>query len=150
MNIRRLHVGSEEEAIAAVHVLKPEAERQGHDASIEHMRRLLESVDNYLIVADIDGTPAGFLIAYRVPQIDRDSFMIYLYEIAVAESFQRRGLGRRMIELLQREAQGDSVINVWVGTEQSNTPARRLYESTGAVANPELIVEYNYKLTNSH
>jgi len=146
MNIRRLHRGDEKEAISAVHELKPESERQGHDASVEHMRRLLESVNNYLIVADINGSAAGFLIAHRVPRVDRDRFMIYLYEIGVAEAFQRQGIGRRMIELLKREASEDSVTNIWVGTEESNTAARRLYESTGGVPEPELIIEFNYNM----
>lgn len=146
MNIRRLRGGDEDEAVAAVHALKPASERQGHDASVEHMRRLLECGDNYLILADSDGTPSGFLIAYRVPRIDRDKFMVYLYEIGVAEAFHRQGIGRQMIELLKREAHEDSVINMWVGTEQSNMPARRLYESTGGVAKAELIVEFNYNV----
>jgi hypothetical protein len=51
-----------------------------------------------------------------------------------------------MIELLKRKAQEDSVTNIWVGTEQSNTPGRGLYVSTGGVAKAELIVEFNYSI----
>jgi aminoglycoside 3-N-acetyltransferase I len=146
MRIRRLQIGEEADAIRAIHVLKPQSEREGHDASEDHMRRLLQRDDNYLIVASQpDGSPAGFLIAYRVPRVDRDMNMIYLYEIAVLSEFRRQGIGTKMIDLLKQECRGNDILNIWVGTELSNTAARRLYESTGAKPSSEHIIEFTYR-----
>ena len=147
MNIRRLQAGEEAAAVEAIHELKPVSERDGYDASPQHMRRLLQRDENYLIVAaQPDATPVGFLIAYRVPRVDRDQNMIYLYEIAVRPDCRRQGIGSQMIDLLKHESSSDNIMEIWVGTELENTPARRLYESTGGKPGSDPIVEFVYKM----
>jgi len=147
MRIHRLKADDEADAIRAIHKLKPASERDGLDASPEHMRRLLEDDANYLIVATgPDDGPVGFLIAYRVPRVDRDQNMIYLYEIVVRPDCRRQGIGSQMIDLLKHESSPDDIMEIWVGTELGNTPARRLYESTGGKPGSDQIVEFFYKV----
>ena len=43
-----------------------------------------------------DGEPAGFVLTHEVP----DEGTYYLWRFMVAEGFQRRGVGRRAMELL--------------------------------------------------
>jgi ribosomal protein S18 acetylase RimI-like enzyme len=145
MEIRRLRAGDEASAIAAIHRLKPAAERPGHDASPEHMRELLARDENYLYIASVETVPVGFLLAYRVPRVDRDQDMIYLYEIGVLPEHRRRGIGSKMVQLLKEECRSRNVMEVWVGTEADNVAARALYESTGAKCQGETYAEYSYE-----
>ena len=103
MEILRARAGDEATAIAAIHGLKPAAERAGHDASPGHMLELLARDESYLYIASVDAGPVGFLLAYRVPRVDRDQDMIYLYEIGVLPEHRRRGIGSKMVRLLKEE-----------------------------------------------
>ncbi len=146
VEIRRLKAGDEAEAIRAIHVLKPSRERDGRDATPKHMRALLEADLNYLIVASADTSPIGFLLAYGFPRVDRDKNMIYLYEIDVLPEYRRRGIGSGMTQLLKDECQNDQIMKIWVGTDAGNSPARKLFESTGAICDGESYAEYVYKI----
>ena len=54
-----------------------------------------------------------------------------LYEIGVEEPFQRRGVGRALIEEAKRWAVEVGADELWVLTEDDNVPARALYAATG-------------------
>ena len=119
--------------------------RTGHDASVEHMVRLLGRDENYLYVATVSSQPVAFLLAYRFPRVDRDQDMLYLCEIAVLPEHRRRGIGSALIQALKQECQGGSVMEVWVGTEADNAAARALYEATGARCQGETYAEHAYE-----
>ena len=55
----------------------------------------------------------------------------YLYDLFVADRFRGRGIGRRVLELLEADARREGLpgidLNVWGG----NDVARRLYRSAG-------------------
>ena len=50
-----------------------------------------------------------------------------------------------MVNLLKEELREQGVSSIWVGTDTENTAALSLYESTGAVREPELIHELWYE-----
>ena len=145
MEIRRLKTGDEMAAIAAIHELKPPGERDEQDASVEHMGKLLSENRNYLYAAFADDQPVGFLLAYRLPRVDRDQDMVYLYEICVLPQHRRRGIGTKMIQLFKEECHFSKIMQIWVGTETGNAAARALYESTGAKCEGENYAEYTYR-----
>ena len=136
--------GDEEFAIEAVLKLKLEEERTGDTPSLVHMRSLLSDKRNIFIVARDDEKPVGFAIAYSMPRIDRDQNMVYLYEIEVDREHRRHGIGTKMIDLLKRLCRERPVLKIWVGTEESNIPAQRLYEATGGKREPESVFEFVY------
>jgi ribosomal protein S18 acetylase RimI-like enzyme len=144
MKIHRLKTGDEEAAIEAIRDLKPSEERSGQNASIEHMKLLLTSEENYLYIAYVNTVPVGFLLAYSFPRIDRDQNMIYLYEIDVIPKYRRQGIGSQMIQRLKNECRCNNVMKVWVGTENDNIAARALYESTGAKCQGKNCIEFVY------
>jgi aminoglycoside 3-N-acetyltransferase I len=145
IEVRRLGPGDEALALQVVRDLKPSEERDGREPSLGHLARFLGAETNYLLAAVAGGAPVGFLTAYRMPALDCDASMVYLYEIEVAAAFRRQGLGKRLIELLKQLCGETDVEDIWVGTENTNTAARRLYESTGGVYestdNCELVYE---------
>jgi ribosomal protein S18 acetylase RimI-like enzyme len=72
--------------------------------------------------------------------------MVYLYEIENVADHRRKGLGRRMIDLLKEECRESDVEDIWVGTENDNIAAIRLYESTGGALTSPDNCEYTYWL----
>ncbi len=97
----------------------------------EQGRRFLADPDALLLVARWDGEPCGFLTAYRLQRFDRRRAEAVLYEIGVEEPFQRRGAGRALVEVAKRWATEVGAVDLWVLTEEDNTPARALYAATG-------------------
>jgi ribosomal protein S18 acetylase RimI-like enzyme len=97
----------------------------------EQGQRFLAHPDTLLLVARWDGAVCGFLTAYRLQRFDRRGAEVLLYEIGVEEPFQRRGVGRALVEEAKRWATEMGADELWVLTEDDNTPARALYAATG-------------------
>ncbi len=62
---------------------------------------------------------------------------------------RRRGIARRLVELLKQLCRADGVESIWAGTTPANTAARRTFEATGAAAVSESYVEYIYDLSTA-
>lgn len=71
---------------------------------------------------------------------------LWINEVGVAPNYQRRGIGRRLLEALFALGRTLGCREAWVGTEYDNQPARRLYESVAGQA--EDFVLYSFKLTD--
>jgi len=56
---------------------------------------------------------------------------LYVDNLGVTEAFRRRGLARRLVNAVLDLGRSVGCEEWWVGTEQDNVPARRLYESFG-------------------
>jgi ribosomal protein S18 acetylase RimI-like enzyme len=125
VRVRRL--GPEDGALAA------EAVRRVKEADVDadHLEDFLKKAENLLIVAEDDGGPAGFLLAYALDRVDRDRRMVCLYEIGVAAASRRRGLATAMIDALLAWCRAQGVMKTWVITDRSNEAALRLYAATG-------------------
>jgi GNAT superfamily N-acetyltransferase len=80
-------------------------------------------------------TPA----ALRIPNVVN-------HEVAVAPTHRERGIGRRLREALFERGRALGCREAWVGTEPSNTPARRLYAAAGGIEAPEPFVMVEFRL----
>ena len=104
---------------------------EGVSWDTEQGQRFLAHPDTLLLVARWEGEACGFLSAYRLQRCDRRGAEVLLYEISVEEPFQRRGVGRALVEEATRWAAAGGADELWVLTEDDNAPARALYAATG-------------------
>ena len=74
---------------------------------------------------DVDGEMAAFAVTQVV--LDEAT----LFNIAVSPDFQRRGLGRALLEHLISELESRAVTTLWLEVRASNQAAIALYESLG-------------------
>ena len=146
VEIRRLQPGDEELARQVVRELMPSDERDGREPSLEHLQRFLGQETNYLIIVAAGGAPVAFLTAYRMPALTYDGAMVYLFEIEVAPAYRRRGIGKQLINELIRLCRASEVEEIWVGTDNDNVAAKRLYESTGGICQYPDNCEFVYDL----
>jgi GNAT superfamily N-acetyltransferase len=89
---------------------------EGVSWDVEQGQRFLTHPDTLLLVARWDGEACGFLSAYRLQRFDRRGAEVLLYEIGVEEPFQRRGVGRALIEEAKRWATDVGADELWVLT----------------------------------
>ena len=93
--------------------------------------RFLASRDHHLLVAYEDGTPVGFVSGVETTHPDKGTEM-FLYELAVAEPFQGRGIGKALVLALVDLARRRGCYGMFVLTDQDNVAALATYESAGA------------------
>jgi aminoglycoside 6'-N-acetyltransferase I len=104
--------------------------------TLESTREYLAHDRNYLLLAYLDdgpgnGTAAGFVRGTELRRLDGPERQMFLYEIGTAPEYQRRGVGRALIQALERICREAGFAEMFVFTNRSNTAAMRLYESTG-------------------
>jgi ribosomal protein S18 acetylase RimI-like enzyme len=94
----------------------------------------------------IDGdTVVGFASAVHYVHPDKPA-ELWINEVGVAPSHQRRGLGQRLLYLIFRAGAALGCREAWVLTNESNAAAMRLYESVGGSDSAEEAVMFTFRL----
>ena len=93
-------------------------------------REFLADRRHHLIVAREDGVVVGMVSAVHYVHPDKAP-QLWINEIGVAPSHQRRGIGRQLLDAMLVHGRTLGCTEAWLGTEESNVAARRLYEGAG-------------------
>ncbi|MEY8711163.1 ribosomal-protein-alanine N-acetyltransferase [Mangrovibacter phragmitis] len=81
----------------------------------------------------------GQLVAFAITQVVLDEAT--LFNIAVDPAWQRKGLGRELLDYLIAALEQSDVLTLWLEVRESNQGARALYERLGF---NEVTVRRNY------
>ena len=96
-----------------------------------YLSRLLGS-DGFIAVAALDGDAvAGGLAAYVLPKFEQARSEVYIYDLAVAAAYRRRGIATALIAALQREAAARGAWVIYVQADLGDAPAIALYTRLG-------------------
>lgn len=101
-----------------------------HPVRPEWARRFLETQGHHLYLAYEGGDPVGFVSGVETVHPDKGTEM-FLYELAVAEPFRRRGIGRALVRELASLARERGCYGMWVGVDTGNDVALAAYRSAG-------------------
>ena len=104
---------------------------EGMDWDEREGRRFLADPANLLVVAFWGHEACGFATAHRLQRVDRRRAEVLLYEIGVADSHQRRGIGAAMVEEINRWAAEVDADEVWVLAEGDDDRAQAFYRAIG-------------------
>jgi aminoglycoside 6'-N-acetyltransferase I len=104
----------------------------------------LADTRHHMLVALEDGVVVGMASAVEYVHPDKAP-QLWINEIGVAPSHQRRGIGRRLLDAILAHGRTLGCTEAWLGTEEDNVAARRLYASAGSEAEP--FVLYSFALT---
>ena len=114
-----------------------------HVPSDEEAVAVLARADLPIWVAEVDGELAGFAYAHVLLRIDGDT-SVFLYELGVDERFQRRGLGRALVEEARALGRELGAKEMWVETSYDNEPAKRTYAAAGGAEFPEPVLTFEW------
>ncbi len=103
-----------------------------HPIDAETLARYLASPGHLLVVAIDDGLVVGQVAAIVHRHPDGRPTELYVDEVAVTPSHQRRGIARRMLDAALALGRDQGCREMWVGTEPDNVAARALYKSLEA------------------
>jgi ribosomal-protein-alanine N-acetyltransferase len=103
------------------------------DYSVTHegARRFLEREGNHLVIAFVDGAPAGFVSGTEILHPDRQDPELFLNELGVDAAFRGRGIGRALVDKLWEIARGRDCRGMWVLTDDENEAACKTYAAAG-------------------
>jgi len=103
----------------------------GARPSAAYLRRLLAG-DNFIAVAALHGDEVvGGLAAYELRKFEQERSEIYIYDLAVADPYRRRGIATALIEQLRRVAAARGAYVIYVQADLQDSPAIELYTKLG-------------------
>jgi ribosomal protein S18 acetylase RimI-like enzyme len=115
-----------------------------HPPRREETRRFLTSEDHHLFMAFLGDAPVGFVSGYELVHPDK-AVEMFLYELSVAESARRRGVGTALVEALAAVARERGCRGMWVLTDDHNAAAKATYHGAGAtIDEPTLLLEWRF------
>jgi ribosomal protein S18 acetylase RimI-like enzyme len=108
------------------------AERLFDDpVDLEATRRFLANETNHLLIAYVDGDPAGFVTGTELTHPDKAAPELFLNELGVDEAHRGRGIARQLVSELWRLAEEKGCRGMWVLTDEENEAAQKVYARTG-------------------
>lgn len=105
--------------------------------------RFFADPSHHILVAVDDDIVVGMITAVEYVHPDKAP-QLWINEIGVAPSHQRRGIARELLRAMLAHSRGLGCTEAWLGTEDDNIPARGLYEDAGSAAEPFIL--YSFKL----
>ena len=137
MQIRALGPGDDTAVVAAQHLFDGPARA---DATA----RFLDEPGSHLLVAYVDGEPAGFVSGVEVTHPDKGTEM-FLIELAVDDAHRRRGHGRALVAALGDLARGRCCTGMFVFVDDDNEAGRAVYRSAGGAESAQpYMVDWTY------
>lgn len=73
----------------------------------------------------------GGLVAYELPKLEQARSEIYIYDLAVSETYRRRGIATALITALQPIARDCGAWVIYVQADYGDDPAVALYTGLG-------------------
>lgn len=84
-----------------------------------------------VLVADLDGSPIGFIALHRVPRFEHDDSVVRILALAVDPDARERGVGHLLMAAAEDFGREHSAAFVEVTAGRHRPDARRLYEALG-------------------
>jgi len=96
----------------------------------EHLRKLLHDPDFIVYVAHAQQKVVGGLTAYTLQQYYSEKPLAYIYDLAVLKPYQRKGIGKALIQALNSYCRAEAYQEVFVQADEIDTYALDFYRST--------------------
>ena len=112
----------------------------GSDANLS---KLLGDHHFTAIVALYEHEVVGGLTAYELPMYYSDSSEMFLYDLAVKPAYQRKGVGKRLIQNLKEYCNRNRIKEFFVLAHEEDEHAIEFYRATGGKS--ENVVNFLYE-----
>jgi len=96
---------------------------------------------HHMVVAVSSGQVVGMASAVHYVHPDKPA-ELWVNEVGVAPAFQRQGIGKKLVRAMLDRGLAVGCVEAWLGTEPSNTAARRLYAATGGHEEPMVYITF--------
>lgn len=109
-----------------------------------YVASLLERADFWAMAALEDARPIGGITAHVLPMTRSETRELFIYDLAVDAAYQRRGVGRLLVETLCREAAVAGVPVAFVPADDEDDHALAFYRALGGEPAPVTIFSFEH------
>ena len=96
---------------------------------------------HHMVVALLGGLVVGMASAVHYIHPDKPP-ELWVNEVGVAPSYRRQGIGKKLLQALFDHGRVLGCSEAWLGTEEANIAARRLYAAVGGQEGPMIQVTF--------
>ncbi len=111
----------------------------------DHLAQLLKNPLFICFVILHKSNVAAALTAYEMPQYYSGRSEAYIYDLAVANHHQRKGLGTQLMNALKDYGNSHNIHLAFAEAHAEDLYALEFYQSVGG--EPENVMHFNYRLT---
>ncbi len=104
-------------------------------------QRFFADARHHLVVALDGDVVVGMASAVDYVHPDKAP-QLWINEVGVAPTHRRCGIGRRLVDALLAHGRALGCTEAWLGTEEDNVAARRLYERAGGASEPFVLYSF--------
>ncbi|MBN8782124.1 MAG: GNAT family N-acetyltransferase [Terrimonas ferruginea] len=113
----------------------------------EYLDTLLTNPGIIFIVAEEEEKIVGGLTAHVLHSVYFTSAEVYVYDLAVSEEQQRKGIGTQLMKALQEYCRQQGYREVFVQADRPDQHALNFYQKTGGL--PEDVIHFTYPLNST-
>jgi ribosomal protein S18 acetylase RimI-like enzyme len=108
----------------------------------EYLRDQLLKTDFLVFVAIAGNTVVGGLTAYTLNQYYSKTPQVYIYDLAVKSTMQRKGIGKLLIAAIKDYSRNIGIGQMYVQADKIDDHAIDFYRSTGGTE--QEVIHFNY------
>lgn len=117
--------------------------------SIENIEKYLGKIDTERVfVVEYEGNLIGFCCCQLIKSVCYDSYSFELTEIYVDENYQKKGIGKGLIDYVERYCNENNIKKIELLTGNRNLNAQRFYEKLGYVKTNQ--IHYKKRMSESN
>ena len=130
VSYKRLQVGDESLFAELVKLFNVEFEKSDLDyVNVENIKRLLTQPDFVCFVALSENQVVGGLTGYALKMYGYVGSTMYLYDMAVGNAYQRKGIGSKLVSELKTYCAQNGIRDMYVQADVSDDHALAFYKS---------------------
>lgn len=131
MRIQRLGPADAELAQRVFTLMNEVFEAEGEPLPPAYINELLARRDFFAMAALMGDEPVGGLTAHALPMTRQALHELFIYDIAVRNEHQRKGIGRALVESVRREAAASGIAVTFVPADNDDVHALEFYRALG-------------------
>lgn len=134
IHVRRLTPADREVARQLFLMMADVFEEPGRPLSDGYLDRVLARDEFWAVAASVGNQLVGGLTAHRLPMTRVEAAELLIYDVAVHPEYQRKGIGRTLINWLLAAAEAAGIETVFVPAESEDQHAIDFYQAVGGKA----------------
>ncbi len=111
-----------------------------------HLQKLLDKDTFFAVIATTENKVIAGLTVYLLDQYYSEKPLAYIYDLAVLTAYQRKGIGKKLIEFITEYCRNKGFEEVFVQADKVDDYAIDFYRLTKPT-NEEQVVHFSYVLT---
>lgn len=144
MDIKQLSSSDLSDFIALLRIFEVEFEWVNYKIPANDYLQQLLSSDNFLVfVVKSEGKLVGGLSAHILPSYEVDKSAAYIYDVAIAKAYQRKGFGAFLLAHFKDYCKQRGFFEMFVQADAADTHAINFYKKTN-ISSEMQAVHYAY------